>query len=209
MKKKTTSLIILFFLFVVMVASFFWQTPFDYLEQLIKDNSILSVFSFIFLMIISEVVAPVTVLPLVPVAALFFGPFYTAIYSVIGWVIGAAISFWISRRFGKPIIDKFVSEKDALEYKKYIPDDIDFWWLVFLRMVIPVDVLSYLIGLFTNMNFSKFILATTIGIIPFSFIFSYGYQIFFLENIFAVVLTGVFLISLLSLVFYFHKKGRI
>src|SRR3990167_8295130 len=122
MKKKTTSLIILFFLFVVMVASFFWQTPFDYLEQLIKDNSILSVFSFIFLMIISEVVAPVTVLPLVPVAALFFGPFFTAI---------------------------------------------------------------------------------------FSFIFSYGYQIFFLENIFAVVLTGVFLISLLSLVFYFHKKGRI
>lgn len=62
--------------------------------------------------------------------------------------------------------------------KKKLSGNQDFWLLVFLRMILPVDFLSYAIGLLSQINFWKFSLATFIGVIPFSFLFSYGYDIF-------------------------------
>jgi len=41
-------------------------------------------------------------------------------------------------------------------------------------MAIPVDVLSYTLGLFTSISFSRYLLATFIGVIPFAFFFAYA-----------------------------------
>ena len=81
---------------------------------------------------------------------------------------------------------KIISEKDIVKYHKYIPEDVNFWWVVFLRMVIPVDVLSCVVGLLTNMSLWKYTLATIISIAPFSFIFSYGIDIVLFKNKVAV-----------------------
>lgn len=199
-----------FVLLIALIVLFiFWQAPVEYLEQFITDNSLLSISVFVFLIVLSTVFAPLTVLPIVPVVALFFGSFNTAIYTMSGWIIGSAISFWIARYLGKPVLDKFVSKKEILKYHKYVPEDIHFWWVVFLRMIIPVDVLSYLIGLLTKMSMKKYLLATVIGVIPFSFIFAYGFEILFFENILAVILTSVFLVAILYFIWYFHRKGKI
>jgi uncharacterized membrane protein YdjX (TVP38/TMEM64 family) len=40
-------------------------------------------------------------------------------------------------------------------------------------MAVPVDVLSYAIGLFTTVSWRVYTAATLIGIMPFAFIFSY------------------------------------
>jgi len=48
-----------------------------------------------------------------------------------------------------------------------------FWSVVLLRMALPVDVLSYGIGLFSKMSFSTYFWATLIGVVPFSFIYAY------------------------------------
>jgi len=37
-----------------------------------------------------------------------------------------------------------------------------------LRMVLPVDILSYALGLFSNISFIRYMLATIIGVTPFS-----------------------------------------
>ncbi len=201
----------IFFVLVVVltIVLIFWQAPVDYLKSFVTDNSLLSISIFILLMILSTVFAPLTVLPMVPVVALFLGFFNTAIYSIIGWVIGSMIAFWIARHLGRPAINKLVAKKDLKKYHKYIPENISFLWVVFLRMVIPVDVLSYLVGFLTKMSGIKYFWATLIGVIPFSFIFAYGYEIVFLKNIFAVVLTGVFILAILLLALSFHKKGKI
>lgn len=207
MLKKLSYLVLIIFV-ILTGLSFFYQTPINYLEQFVTDNSILSISIFIFLMFISTVISPITVLPMVPVVALFLGSFNTAIYSIIGWTLGSIVAFVIARYFGKPVLDKFVSERDLLKYRKYVPKDINFWWVVFLRMTIPVDILSYLVGLFTEMSFLKYLLATIIGIIPFSFIFSYGYEIVFLNNILGLILSTVFVIAIMFFSWYFHSKGR-
>ncbi len=192
-----------------MLVFVFWQEPVNYLQQFVVDNSALSIGIFIFLMFISTVFAPLTVLPMVPIVALLLGSFNTAIYSIIGWTAGSMGAFLIARNLGKPFLLKLVSEKEILKYRKYVPEDIGFWWIVFLRMIVPVDVLGYIIGLLTEIKTWKYFLATFLGVIPFSFIFAYGYEIVFLKNIPAVILSSVFVVLVMSFAWYFHSKGRI
>lgn len=206
---KKLANIFLILIIILTIVTVFWQAPVDYLQSFVKDNSLLSVVVFIFLMIISTVISPLTVLPAIPLIALFLGSFNTAIYSIIGWMIGSMVAFWIARYLGKPILKKFIAEKDLDKYHKYIPEDIDFFWVVFLRMIIPVDILSYLIGLFTKMDGVKYFWASLIGIIPFCFIFAYGYEIVFLKNIPALIFTAIFILAISFFVWYFHRKGNI
>jgi hypothetical protein len=51
---------------------------------------------------------------------------------------------------------------------------LTFWNIVLLRMVIPVDVLSYALGLFVPMPLSRYVLATAIGVSPFAIIFAFA-----------------------------------
>jgi len=201
---------IFFIIFIILFGvSFFWQTPIEYLKNFIADNSILSVSIFIFLMFISTVFAPLTILPVVPFVAILLNPFNTAIYSIIGWTFGSVVAFLIARNLGKPVLFKLVSGKDIIKYHKYLPEDVNFWWIVFLRMVIPVDVLSYVVGLLTNMSLWKYTLATIIGIVPFSFIFAYGIKIVSFQNNTVLILSLSFLVVITFLIWYFHRKGKI
>ncbi len=192
-----------------MIVFVFWQEPVIYLKSFVVDNSFLSIFIFIFLMFLSTVFAPLTVLPFVPAVGLVLGSFNTAIYSIIGWILGSIVAFLIARYLGKPVVVRFVPKSDLVKYQKYLPSKINFWWVVFLRMIIPVDVLSYIIGLFTDMGFWKYILASFIGIVPFSFIFSYGYEIVFLKNIPAFILSIIFVIVVLFMAWYFRNKSKV
>lgn len=79
-----------------------WQIPADSLNQFVANNLILGGAVFIFLMIISTVIPPITVFPVIPFVAVLLGPFTTTVYSVIGWTIGSMISFLIARYCGRP-----------------------------------------------------------------------------------------------------------
>lgn len=55
------------------------------------------------------VFAPLGGSPLYPIAGALFGPFYGFLYMFIGDALGASIAFWISRRFGRSAVTRFVS----------------------------------------------------------------------------------------------------
>jgi len=73
--------------------------------------------------------------------------------------------------------------------EKKIPKENLFLGIIFLRMVIPVDILSYALGLFSKIKTRDYLLATIIGVSPFAFIFAYlgrmpfYYQIFVFHEI--------------------------
>lgn len=124
--------------------------------------------------IVAIVVAPVSTLPLLPIAVGLWGSFVAALLSILGWTIGAVVAFFIARRFGKPVIYRLVDLKKVEQFEKMLPEQHIFWSLVFLRMALPVDILSYAAGLFTKIRFSTYFSATALGIAPFAFIFSYA-----------------------------------
>jgi uncharacterized membrane protein YdjX (TVP38/TMEM64 family) len=55
---------------------------------------------------------------------------------------------------------------------KYIPDDL-FWSIVLLRLVMPMDVMSYVLGLLTDISWSRYMLATAMGLTPSAFVLAY------------------------------------
>ena len=63
-----------------------------------------------------------------------------------------------------------------------------------MRMVIPVDVLSYAIGLFSTMSLKSYTLATVIGITPFAFIFAYTAKLPLWLQVCVLIFTGVVII---------------
>ena len=85
----------------------------------------------------------------------------------------ALIAFCLARKYGIPLIEKFVSMEKITQIENKVPEKNVFWSIVFLRMVLPVDVLSYALGLFSKISKKKYVLATLIGISPFAFAFAY------------------------------------
>ena len=113
-------------------------------------------------------------MPLIPIASNIFGWVLTAILSIIGWTIGALVAFELSRKYGVFLVKKFISLKQIEKYEKLIPEKNIFWGIVFLRIAVPVDILSYVLGLFSHIKFRTYAIATLIGISPAAFIFAYA-----------------------------------
>ncbi len=169
----TSSILVLALVSLLLATPFFFNGPVDYLRSVIEDNSLVSAFAFVSLMFIATVVAPITALPLVPLFSPIFGPFHTTLYVILGWGLGAVVAFLLARYIGRPALSRFVHLQTIKKYEERLPKYITFWGLVFLRMVIPVDVLSYAMGFMSTMRFLPYTLATMIGITPFAFLFSY------------------------------------
>ena len=151
-----TSIILLVALVLLFLATpFFFNGPVDYLRSVIEGNGFVSAFAFIALMFIATVVAPLAALPLVPLFSPIFGPLHTVIYVVLGWSLGAVVAFLLARYIGRPALSRFVPLQTIEKYEKRLPSDVTFWGLVFLRMVVPVDVLSYAVGFISTMRDRK------------------------------------------------------
>lgn len=120
------------------------------------------------------VIAPLATLPLIPAATTLFGPFTTGVLNVCGWAFGAVAAFLVCRYAGKPVLRALAPLEKLERFENRFSLSDEFVVLLLLRMVIPVDLLSYAAGLLTRMPLSHYALATVVGIIPFSFFFSYG-----------------------------------
>ncbi len=152
------------------------QQNLDYFNYALRDYKIIGIFIYIFLAIFATVFAPLTSIPLIPLASNLYGWVLTGIYSIIGWFIGSLIAFYIARKYGKSYVKRFVSLSEVEGLEKTLSKRKKFFSLIFIRMFLPVDVLTYALGLFTNINFKTFSITTFIGIIPFAFVLSYlGY----------------------------------
>lgn len=161
---------IIIFIFI----SYLVQANLDFFKSIIQNN-ILGILIYMILNIIAIVIAPVTVFVfLMPIASNLFGWFATAIITIIAWTIGSVIAFIIARKYGVPLVKKLIPLNKITKIEKRVPKENVFWSIVFLRMVIPVDILSYALGLFSKISLKRYTIATFIGITPFAFVFAYA-----------------------------------
>jgi uncharacterized membrane protein YdjX (TVP38/TMEM64 family) len=126
-----------------------------------------------FLMVLQALVAPVPSFLITFANGLAFGVFWGWMLSLFGHVLAAAVCFGISRSLGRVPVEVLVG-KTGLE-------SADRWfarwgvYAVFVGRLIPgiaFDVISYAAGL-TRMRFRNFTVATTLGIFPQTFLYSY------------------------------------
>lgn len=118
--------------------------------------------------IIMFAVVPLTLFPdsiLAIGGGLIFGLSKGYVYTVIGALIGATISFYISRKLGRDFVKKITKEK--LDNIEDMIDSNGFFIILMLRLIplFPFDIISYGAGL-TSVKYKDFIIATFIGTIP-------------------------------------------
>ena len=192
----------LFVLFFVLV-SYFTQQNLTLIESFLsRSSSFFGMFLYLFFAFFATVFAPVSSIPLVPLASKLWGWQMTAFLSVLGWWIGSLVAFYIARKFGRPVVEKIISMKKLEKFENKIPKDNLFVYLVFLRMVMPVDILSYALGLFSKVSFFVYSLATLIGIIPFAILFAYAGSLDLKEQLLVLLLA----LSVFALFFLLKKN---
>lgn len=170
-KREIFAAFIIIVLFVV--AGYFSQIYLGTLTDLLGEYGALGMLVYVLGATIATIIAPLSFLPILPVAVALWGSFTAAVLSIGAWSVGAAVAFLLARRYGKPLVGHFVGEQKMNYISGILPKKQLFIAVVFLRMAVPVDLLSYALGLFAVMRFPPYMLATVIGITPFAFVFSY------------------------------------
>lgn len=143
---------------------------------------------------------------LIPPAVLLWGPFVTFLLSVFGWWTGSMISFYLARIFKAGLLVSFPEFKKYDYVDKLISNKNIFYKLIFLKMTLPVDMLSYALGLFSSrVSFKLNSLSTLVGIIPFALILSYGSDMLY-KNVFLGSLLFSFLFIIYVIYYLKYKK---
>lgn len=169
------SKIILVVIALALVALGVWQLEWDmsWLESWIGRHPVLGAGIYFVLVAASVVLLPFSSLPLLPFAAQNFGVLLTALLSAAGWWVGCLIAFQIAR-FGRRYLERITSMEAVDRIEDKIPDDVGFGGIVVLRMILPVDVVSFALGLLKRLRFRTYAVASLIGILPFAFVMSYA-----------------------------------
>lgn len=200
--KELTALCVFILLF-VLASALAWRYG-EIFNELIKVGGAWSVGAYFLFAVASEVVAPISSLPALPLAVSAWGSFWAAAISWAGWLAGSVIAFSLARRFGKPLVERLVDLAKVQEAAKFIPEKNLFWIVVFLRLFFPADIFSYALGLFTSMKWTHYFWATALGLAPFTFLFAYGLKIPLAYQI------GLGMIALIvTLLFYRRVKDRV
>jgi uncharacterized membrane protein YdjX (TVP38/TMEM64 family) len=160
----------------------------------------------IFLRTLSIIIAPIPGTPIDLVNLAFFTKMAGFIYAEISIMVGSSVNFYIGRKFGEPVVNKFIDISKIHVWEERINESSGFWGLVFIRMctILIFDYLSYVAGL-TKMSFGKFFTTSLLATIPPIAAFYYFGGILFEKQLFLTIVLIIPFIVLFSL----FKKGKI
>ncbi|OYV27280.1 MAG: hypothetical protein B7W98_02095 [Parcubacteria group bacterium 20-58-5] len=145
------------------------------LASVIAQGSVFGVAAYVLLTALFVVfIIPLDLVLLIPIGVVVWGPVWTALLSILGWTLGAAVAFGVARRFGAPVVGRFVPLDRVRAVERRLPRGNRFSMVVFFRMLVSVDLLSYALGLFSDMPLGQYVLATALGVAPFGFYFAYA-----------------------------------
>lgn len=152
------------------------------------------------------IIAPIPGTPIDLINLAIFSKMAGFIYAEVSIMLGASVSFFISRKFGEPVVKKFIDVEKIYIWEERINARSGFWGLVFIRTVtiLIFDYLSYVAGL-TRMTFKRFFLSSLLASIPPMGLFYYFGGLLFEEELFLAVILIVPFFFLFSL----FKRGKI
>ena len=139
------------------------------IQSLVKRAGIWAPVVFILLHTSSYVVAPISGTPFWLAGYPLFGDQFI-IYNYVSSLIGMVINFWISRKWGRRVVTKFVGGNSMAKIDEF-SKQYGIKALVLLRLFQGnlADFISYAYGL-TKISFSKYFLISALAPIPWALI---------------------------------------
>ncbi|MCI6609513.1 MAG: TVP38/TMEM64 family protein [Ezakiella sp.] len=157
-----------------------------------------------FLMILQSIIAPIPAFVITLSNAMIWGWWKGAILSWTSSMVGAALCFYIARVLGRDVVAKIATEGVLNSMEKFF-DRYGKYTILVCRLLpfVPFDPISYAAGL-TSMSFGSFFLATGLGQLPATVIYSYfGGQ---LTGGAKAAMYGLFGLFSVSIIVYVAKK---
>lgn len=162
MRRHKYIFIIVALMIVFVSIAYFAQNYFGFkidrgeIENFVKSFGIFGPVIIILLIVIEVVFAPLPGGAFPVIAGLLFGPVRGILYSWLGNVLGSLIAFLLSRRFGNNVVKFFAPSFNEGTYHNEMARHKGLFFFAYLTPFIPVDVLSFAIGM-TKMPIYRFI----------------------------------------------------
>jgi uncharacterized membrane protein YdjX (TVP38/TMEM64 family) len=176
----------------------------DAIKEYILSFGILAPIISFLLMLLQSVAAPLPAFLITFANAALFGWVYGAILSWTSSMAGAVLCFYIAKFLGRDVVEKLAS--------KYALDSVDEFFqkygkhTILIARLLPFmsfDLVSYAAGL-TSMNFISFFIATGIGQLPATIVYSYVGDM--LTGSAKVMMMGILTLFALSILIFMIKK---
>lgn len=121
---------------------------------------------FVALQVLQVVLAPIPGQVTGFASGYLFGAFWGSVYSLLGIAIGSTLAFWLSRRFGRPFVERVVDEDalarfDTIAARAGLPG----LFVVFLVPGLPDDVVCFVGGL-TDIDLHRLVVVAVVGRAP-------------------------------------------
>jgi uncharacterized membrane protein YdjX (TVP38/TMEM64 family) len=149
------------------------------------------------LMIGQAIIAPLPANIITISNSLVFGPIWGSILSWFTTVLGASLCFMLAKSFGKPFAGKIVGEPLQKAERFFKAYGLQAMFVVRMMPLVPFDAVSYGAGL-VGVPFSRFLLATSVGIIPSILVYSYLGKL--IAGIYWWVLISMLSVSLIGII---------
>jgi len=126
------------------------------------------------LMVLQSVAAPIPAFLLTFANGMLFGWFWGAVLSWSSAMAGAALCFWLARVLGRPAVERLAGGSAVLSTTDRFFERFGTHSILVARLLpfVSFDVVSYAAGL-TPMRFSRFLIATGIGQLPATLLYSW------------------------------------
>lgn len=155
------------------IVKMFASGDFTVVREFVASYGVYAVLVSFSLMILQSIAAPLPAFLITFANASLFGWWKGAILSWSSAMAGAAVCFFIARILGRDVVEKLTS-KAGLEQIDEFFDKHGQLSILIARLLpfISFDIVSYAAGL-TSMSFGSFFLATGIGQLPATIVYSY------------------------------------
>lgn len=173
-------------------------------------GNVAAVVSFL-LMVLQSVISPIPAFLITFANAMIFGWWKGAILSFTSSMVGAVLCFYIARVFGRDIVVKFTSNSALNEIEKYF-NKYGSKTILICRLLpfVSFDLVSYFAGL-TSMTLLSFLIATGLGQLPATIIYSYvGGMLTGGAKLFVTALLLIFALSVLVMIIkqIFNERNK-
>ena len=149
------------------IASFLSTVNPESVTEFVRGFGMLAPMIMVIIFILESIIAPIPGQVVTMAAGSLYGPIWGSLLAIFGVVLGSIFPFYISKIFGRPVVEKLVNPKQLEKADRFFNEKKGVLLFMLIR-VLPIatfDVISYSAGL-TKMSFAKYLVVTFIATIP-------------------------------------------
>lgn len=156
------SLVLLYFIYFV-DNTILYRFVIEFFVNPVYNLGILGIFLFVLIMALQGLLVPLPSEIVLLATGMIWGWFYGGIMGIIGSMVAGLLCYYISKRGGRPLAEKFVGAKTIEIADKFIKKH-GTKAIIITRFipVIPFDVISYTAGI-VDIDVKKYSIGTLIG----------------------------------------------